>query len=43
VAIPLSLLHSFLNGHANRLIETLDQQSTVLLTEFARQASSDHD
>jgi biopolymer transport protein ExbB len=43
VAIPLSLLHSFLNGHANRLIEILDQQGTVLLTEFARQASSEHD
>ncbi|MCP4406879.1 MAG: hypothetical protein GY807_03810 [Gammaproteobacteria bacterium] len=35
VAIPVLLMHSFLNGRANRLIETLDQQSTVLLTESA--------
>ncbi|MEN8131201.1 MAG: MotA/TolQ/ExbB proton channel family protein [Pseudomonadota bacterium] len=40
VAIPVLLMHSFLNGRANRLIETLDQQSTVLLTDSTPPAAT---
>ncbi len=31
VAVPVLLLHSFLKGRANRLIETLDRHTTLLL------------
>lgn len=35
VAVPVLLLHSFLKGRANRLIEILDRHATLLLSQRA--------
>jgi len=34
VAIPLMLFHSFLKGRGNRIIETLEQQSGLILSKY---------
>jgi biopolymer transport protein ExbB len=42
VAIPLLLLHSFLQGRANRLVALLDQTATELFARQRGQGARDH-
>jgi len=39
VAIPLVLLHSYLNGKSNALVQVLDEQSIGLVARHAEKAN----